>query len=235
MQSIDFWKLCDELSVVQAALLVAGYNPSEYQTVESEPLNRQPMGYDGAKHALISGVRSGTIEGHLKLEDSGDAGWDSYVYNHHSVVNVESLKEWLILKNVIRHFFFFPEVKISEFLDKDHPRYSPKLAAAVTVWNWCSDEAKLEGKTPKQAVQKWLRKHAAEYGICDDDGKPNESVVASISQIVNWQTKGGAPRTPSRESTKEKPINLKVQMSVPDRSKEKANGWPYEMDDDIPF
>ncbi|NOX94635.1 MAG: hypothetical protein GXP04_05920 [Alphaproteobacteria bacterium] len=235
MESIDFWKLCDQLTIEHAALLVAGHNPSDHFGVEHRNIGKQPDGYDGAKHAIISGLRKETIDGKFAYDQPYNDDGEPYVNVQQSFVDVDSLKAWLTSKNVTRHFFFFPESNVSEYLDKGHTRYSAKLAAAVTAWNWLDDKSKLEGKTPKQAVQKWLRKHAAEYGICDDDGKPNESVVASISQIVNWQTKGGAPRTPSKESTEEKPIDLKVQMSVQDRSKETANGWPYEMDDDIPF
>ncbi|MFC2952292.1 hypothetical protein ACFOOP_10155 [Marinicaulis aureus] len=235
MDSIDFWKLCDQLSIVHAALLVAGYNPSDHQSVENVTLSGQPPGYDGAKHAILSGLRKGAIEGELKYEEPFNGNGEPYLCIHSSYVDVESLKAWLISKNVREHFFFFPEAKVSEFLDRDHPRYSPKLAAAVTAWHWLDDEAKLEGKTPKQAVQKWLRKHAAEYGICDDDGKPNESVVDSISQIVNWRTKGGAPRTPTKQDLEEKPISARTQMSVTRQTAPKTNGTSYELDDDIPF
>jgi hypothetical protein len=233
MESIDFWKLCDQLTVEHAGLLVAGYNPSEHIYVENQSVELQPMGYYGARHAVLSGLKSKKIEGTVHRKYSSQDDNEGYICVRQSVVDVESLKAWLLSKNVTRHFFFFPVVQVSEFLNNDHLRYSAKLAAAVTAWNWLDDEAKLEGKTPKQAVQKWLRKHAAEYGICDDDGKPNESVVTGISQIVNWQTKGGAPRTPTKKVASDKSTGPKAQMSVPDPSP--ASMQSYEMDDDIPF
>ena len=63
MESIDFWKLCDELTVVQAGLLVAGHNPSEHVYVENQSATMQPKGYDGARHAVLSGLKSKKIEG----------------------------------------------------------------------------------------------------------------------------------------------------------------------------
>ncbi len=233
MESIDFWKLCDQLSIVHAALLIVGHNPSEHQAVEDQDSSRQPVGYDGAKHAIISGLRKEKIEGKLLYDQPYNDDGDPYLSVVRSYVDVESLKVWLLSKNLREHFFFFPEAKVSEFLDKDHSRYSSKLAAAVTAWNWLDDESKLEGRTPKQAVQKWLRKNAAEYGICDEDGKPNESVVANISQMVNWQTKGGAPRTPTKKVASDISTGPKTQMSVSDPSS--ASMQSYEMDDDIPF
>ena len=234
MESIDFWKLCDQLTAVQAALLVAGHNPSDHDGVENWIPKRQPEGYHAARHAIMTAIESNRIEGSLGYcRDEVDG--EEYLSATATNVDVGSLKQWLKEMGLTHHFFFFPEAKVSEFLDRDHPRYSPKLAAAVTAWHWLDDETKLEGKTPKQAVQKWLRKHAAEYGICDDDGKPNESVVDSISQIVNWRTKGGAPRTPTKQDLEEKPIGAPNQMSVTRQSAPKTNGASYELDDDIPF
>lgn len=234
MRNIDFWKLCDQLSIVHAALLVAGHDPSDHQTVESEYLNNQPKGYDGAKHAIISGLRKGTLEGELKYAEPYNGDGEPYICVQNSYAEVESLKAWLITKNLTHHFFFFPEAKVGEFHDRNHPRYSQKLSAAITAWQWLDTEEKLEGKTPKQALQKWLRKHASEYGICDDEGKPVETVIESIAQIVNWRTKGGAPRTSPQEKQIEPYTNADIEMSVSDPSKPVSDNTCYDMDD-IPF
>jgi len=52
------------------------------------------------------------------------------------------------------------------------------------------------GKTPKQALAKWLREHAAEFGMTDDEGKPNETGIEEAAKMANWQPGGGAPKTP---------------------------------------
>ena len=55
----------------------------------------------------------------------------------------------------------------------------------------------LSGKTVKQSLEKWLRLNARDYGLCDEEGKPNETGIQECAKVVNWQQKGGAPKTPS--------------------------------------
>ena len=43
---------------------------------------------------------------------------------------------------------------------------------------------------------KWLREHASEYGLSDEEGKPNETGIDEVSKVANWQPKGGALKTP---------------------------------------
>jgi hypothetical protein len=54
----------------------------------------------------------------------------------------------------------------------------------------------MKGKTVKQALLKWLRKNADKFGLTKDDGNPNEQGIEEIAKISNWDTKGGAPKTP---------------------------------------
>lgn len=56
----------------------------------------------------------------------------------------------------------------------------------------------LKGKSPKQALSKWLREHAAEFGLSDEEGKPNETGIEEAAKVANWQPGGGAPKTPSQ-------------------------------------
>jgi hypothetical protein len=90
-------------------------------------------------------------------------------------------------------FFFQTAIDAPDYLDPDNPRYAPKLAAAVRAWEPVTDAG---SKTPKQALDKWLREHAAEFALADEDGKPNETAISEISKIANWQPGGGAPKTP---------------------------------------
>ena len=54
---LDHWRLCDELSVVQAALLIVGKDPSGVQDlIEHTGASSRPKGYDAAKAALINSV-----------------------------------------------------------------------------------------------------------------------------------------------------------------------------------
>lgn len=94
----------------------------------------------------------------------------------------------------IRPEVFFPAAtEAPDYLDPKNPRYAPKLAAAVRAWQAVTDAG---GKHPKQALAKWLREHAAEFGMSDDEGKPNETAIKDASKVANWQPGGGAPKAP---------------------------------------
>jgi hypothetical protein len=57
MESLDYWRLCDELTIVQAALLIAGCDPSvDAEYIEGWRPGERPLGYEAAKTA-ISHVR----------------------------------------------------------------------------------------------------------------------------------------------------------------------------------
>jgi len=202
MEGLDFWGLCDELSIVQAALLIAGRDPStDASYIEGWDAEKRPVGYEAAKTAISNSLRRGAISGKLipiyehdingnecgTVEDSIDLA--------KSRIEVESLRTWLAGRG-LKTGFFFPEPRaLQEYLDPTHPRYAPKLAAAVLAWQATGNEA-LSGKSPKQALLKWLREHAAEFDLTDDDGKPNETGIEEAAKVANWQPTGGAPKTP---------------------------------------
>lgn len=53
MEDIDFWRLAEELTIVQAALLVAGEDPSSSsEYVENWDAEKRPAKYEAAKHAI---------------------------------------------------------------------------------------------------------------------------------------------------------------------------------------
>lgn len=57
-----------------------------------------------------------------------------------------------------------------------------------------------KGKSVKQALDIWLRLHANEFvGLTKEDGNPNEQGIQEVAKIANWDTKGGAPKTPAGE------------------------------------
>lgn len=71
MDDLDYWRRAAELSIVQAALLVAGENPdplAEY--VENRSSDERPSGYDAAKHAIKLALLSEDIQGTIVLEAS---------------------------------------------------------------------------------------------------------------------------------------------------------------------
>jgi hypothetical protein len=200
LDGFDFWRLCDELTVVQAALLIAGCDPSRAQDyVERWVPEKRPKGYDAAKTAIANVLRRGGIEGDLAPEYEYDINQNiigeiaGSVDLHRSRVVVNSLRNWLFVRG-FRVGFFFPLASgAPDYLDPANPRYAPKLAAAVRAWQGVTDPG---GKHPKQALVKWLREHAAEFGLSDSEGKPNETGIDEVAKVANWQPAGGAPRTP---------------------------------------
>jgi hypothetical protein len=201
MEGLDYWRLCDELSIINAALLIASEDPGHSAAhVENWDFDKRPVGYEAAKAAIVSAIRNELLKGALAPR---------YVYNENgfatdailgtvdlneSYVDVASLKEWLASRG-FRSGFFFPDTTgAPDYLDPGHPHYAPKLAAAVQAWRAIECE-ELGGKSPKQMLAKWLREHAAEYGLSDDDGNPNETGIEEAAKVANWQPGGGAPKT----------------------------------------
>jgi hypothetical protein len=57
MENLDYWRLCDELSVIQSALLIVGVDPASFQdSIVSSSSNDRPNGYDAAIAALTHAI-----------------------------------------------------------------------------------------------------------------------------------------------------------------------------------
>jgi hypothetical protein len=110
-----------------------------------------------------------------------------------TMIGVETIREWLESKGMRTGFFFPSATDAPDYLDPKNSRYAPKLAAAVRAWQSVTDPS---GKHPKQALTKWLREHAREFGMTDDEGKVNETGIEEVAKVANWQPGGGAPKTP---------------------------------------
>ncbi len=200
MTDMDHWLLWEELTIAQAALLMSGNDPSqEHSYVEGWPSHKRPSGYEAAKQALVGAIRKGKVIGIL-TEGIVPVPGDPYndmpepaLSMTLSVVDMDSLREWLRGKGVKNNPLLPVTPEAPEYLQKGKPRYAPKLAAAVHAWEATRDQ---QGRHPKQALMKWLREHAAEFGLCDDDGNPSENVIDEIAKVANWQLSGGAPQTP---------------------------------------
>ncbi len=141
-----------------------------------------------------------------------------------TTIRVDDLKDWMAARN-FRPPFFFPETKPQGFRDKEHERYSAKLAAAVSAWE--SVEQADPSRTVKQTLEKWLNANASVFGFIDDEGKPQSTVVQSLSEVANWETRGGAPRSGNSvkkpQAVERKPIEnftVQIQNTNPDDSEE---------------
>lgn len=251
MDELDYWRLCDHLSVQEAAALSIGVEPSrvcsngtsvylEYSDVSN--MNDMPSIISGDFQAVISGkfqavfaaikhaIQAGTLKAHVRVTaraygsadlqadaDADDASIgkpfrhdtttaDGELFPSHSpppdwsltTVAVEDLRAWLTSRGIVNGFFF-PHRREDQpgYLDKAHLYYAPKLAAAIRAWEAVtSDPDRLRGKTPKQALTKWLNEHAAAFGLTKDDGTPNATGVEEAAKLANWKPEGGASKTP---------------------------------------
>ncbi len=206
MEKMDYWRLCDELSVVQAALLIVGIDPSEFPYVMGWQEHERPENFSAAlaalSHASLGGRLSATIRTAVETrwdsiaeasydDDTGEPDWQK------TTILVEDLKGWLKGRGLKTGFFFPQAGDTSDFLDRRHKNYAPKLAAAIGAWQAINADPELiKGKTVKQALLKWLRKNADQFGLTKDDGNPNEQGIEEVAKISNWDIKGGAPKTP---------------------------------------
>lgn len=231
MDSMDYWRLCDELSVLEAALLIVDVDPSGEagSNCENWQPEEQPIGYVAAKAALVHAINGGrlvatvrhagreygwadkmsdveaseanyfTVTGSTLDDDERLSPGQEFVYRISpdwalTTIRVEDLRAWLASRGLKSGFFFADSAATPDYLDRRHQRFAPKLAAAVSAWLAVEDP---KGKTAKQALEKWLREHAAEFGLSDEDGKPNELGIEECAKVANWKPGGGAPRTPA--------------------------------------
>jgi hypothetical protein len=199
MAPLDHWRLCDELSVIQAALLIVGADPSGCESSS----NRPEVGYDAAKTALMNAIIGKRLRANVAYDsvEGEDGEWQRGGPDwHRTTIVVEDLRAWLKSRG-IRTGFFFPEPQVDpDYLSNSHEDCSPKLAAAIQAWKVVSaDPARRRGKTVKQALIIWLRQHANEYGLTKEDGNPNEKGIEEVAKVANWETTGGAPKAPTNE------------------------------------
>lgn len=229
MESMDYWRLCDDLSVMQAALLAVGEDPADMGDVEEYGQHSQPKGYEAAKTAIMNALKRGEIEGKVIFAQNynGSSGEDR-VDIFLSTVSVVSVRAFLRKRGFSGGFFLPDDVDTRDFMDVRNPFFAPKLAAAVKAWEIVTSSPDLtNGKTPKQAVTKWLREHAHECGLTDDEGNPITAAIEEISKVANWKPEGGAARTPTRPQ-------VAYILPTPSKSKEKPK-VQAPLDDEIPF
>jgi hypothetical protein len=199
--NIEFWRLCSNYTVAQAALLMTGHDPAIALQVEQSAPSERPPGYEAARHALEQALKRDDDFGHIAYLDrtSKFHGYGAPIDALRSLVWVSTLRKWLE-KSGITTLFSFNNVAESkelspDYLDRDNPRYSAKLAAAVHAWEACEDPSLLKAKSPKKVLEQWLQTNASAFGLCDEAGRLNVSGIREVAKVANWQPTGGAPTT----------------------------------------
>lgn len=224
LKPIDFWHFCEDLTVVQAALLILGHDPSELQSeVFKENTLFKPAGFDaifsGITQAIINEklnarfrseayelhgfvtVRNGERFDRLAIGNDGEVCRIAYKKKPNwdlTTVNVDDLKAWLLSRNIKPAFFFDEQSSNTpDYLDPNHPRYSEKLAATVKVWLAMNDSNLLEGKAIIPTLENWLESRYKELGLTYKN-EINKTAIKECAKVANWNPDGGATKTPEK-------------------------------------
>lgn len=194
----EYWRLAQSVTVSEAALLVLDIEPEDLAFgLERKSSDHQPRGYAAIKKAILSNIEHGNLSGEIirypQMVEEYEPTSEPPPDPTRSWVAVPSLIDWLTSRGQTTGYFF-RKVRLPEGLrDERHPRYSRKLALAVAAWE-AFDEFPPGHGTTKQRLEKWIRDHAVEFGLTNENGKPSESVITEIATIANWDTRGGAPK-----------------------------------------
>lgn len=198
----DNWRLCDEYSVVDAAFLIIGFDPSSCR--DKSPYHN---GFEPILLALKSAIARGDLAAKVISDDlsrkivvgglfpgeqaiikMSEPDWNA------STISANDLKKWLASKGQKSEFFFSQDDR--NILDCNGQFYAPKLAAAIKAWEAVTKNPSLtKGKSAKDAMKKWLKDNAQELGLIKTDGIINAEAVEQAATVANWQLTGGAPRT----------------------------------------
>ncbi|MBU2962083.1 hypothetical protein KO516_14940 [Citreicella sp. C3M06] len=111
-----------------------------------------------------------------------------------SRVATSDIREWLRAIS-LKSTFFLPESTDIGFRDRNHPRYSAKLACAVAAWEAIGVPKR--GRSVKQTVAGWVKEngHAYGMGLAGEESARRTQFIEDVAKIVNWETGGGAPKS----------------------------------------
>lgn len=197
----EHWRLSESYTLLQAALLILNVDPAGNEDVETLEEIDRPDGFTALLTSLEAAVDKGTLTTNIKTID-----FDGLLDGNMRKISIDSndLKSWLSSRKVTTEFFFDDNsqtIGIPDFLNKNHPCYTPKLAAAVLAWQevTSNDEYKNNGKSPKNNLINYLSENAKELGLLMTNGEINNTAIEEqIAMVANWNVKGGASTTPSR-------------------------------------
>lgn len=197
MDKLDYWKLCTDFTVVQAALITCGIAPEDLQwNVEPTTEDRCPPGYVAIRTALKNALYSGRLKPSKASYTYADDGEPTTYFDLESTtISVEEIDRFLKSAGVVCEFFERP--RLTDVEASEGSKMPPKLKAAIEAWKAVSsDPVRLRGKSPKQALEQWLIENASELGLVNRAGEPNRTGIEEICKVANWKPGGGATPTP---------------------------------------
>lgn len=195
-----FWRLAHSVTITQAAFLIMDEDPgahtldADFAPEKSDIWRRDqtathvisPERFRSAYNAVYSAAQAELFLVDHFREESGVVIWAQ------SRIAVSDLKRWLS-DNDVRPVSLFGNRQGTEATDPSHPRYAPKLAAALSAWEAVKEAP--PNKTVKQGLVRWLNENAARFGLVDDEGLPREKLIAELAAFANWDPNGGPPKT----------------------------------------
>ena len=215
----EHWRLCDELTIKQATMLMIGFDPASKESeCDGWYAHERPAGYEAVKQALSAALRKGAIAGTNFTLDEHDFNGNPVgeipgtTNIDASIVERDSLVQWLRSREVNTGFFFPQADRASgepDYLNPKHPRYSFRLAAAVRVWQAMEEENLRRGKGPIPAMEDWLSSRYKELGLVHrqsnqksgyEKGDRNGGAISQVAKIANWNPDGGTPETPTAQN-----------------------------------
>lgn len=236
MDAIDYWKLCSEYSVVQAALLICGAIPDTLQYEVHQYAHKRPEGFVAVQTALGNAIRTGRLETTVEVYDEDDFGGNRSLNLHGTLVHAASLNGFLVAQGTHSAFFDRAATHL-EIASRPGTSYFPlKLDAAIKAWNAVTrDPERLRGRSPKQALENWLTEHAAELGLLNRNGDLNRSGIEEICKVANWRPQGGATPTPSANAEPAAPPLIQLPDPRPLVRNPPRESFVADLDDEIPF
>lgn len=234
MDKLDYWKLCTDFTIVQAALLACGVAPEEMQwNVERMTEAQCPPGYIAIRTALRNALYSGRINSSKPSFTLNDDGEPTKYYDLESTtISTEEIDRFLKSSGVICDFFDRPG------LEGEHGPGGPspmpfKLSAALKAWSAvANDPVRLRGRSPKQGLEQWLVENAGDLGLLNRHGQPNRTGIEEICKVANWKPGGGATPTPTSMPSAPPPSSVRPLIRLPVR---RLAEFTPDLDDEIPF
>lgn len=236
----DLYKLMDSLSIEDSCALIAGVSPNkviyEYydneetaviRTSSNDPDNANEVFFIALK-ALTHAIKTEKLKAFIEVKDYPknlvksdlNKNWlfISEIDTCKTMIERDDLKEWLDKRGVYPPLLF-PMGKKDDYMNVDHPNYSPKLALCVRAWE-VAQTANLQGQTIKQFIVDWMQEHAKEFGVSNTGDK----IFDTLATIPNWNTTGGRAKnkptppnaTEGGRKEKDKVVSEKLLINLPE-------------------
>ena len=226
VQPLDYWRLCTDFTIVQAALIICGHPPEDLQwEVERRSDSHCPQGYVAVRTALKNGIASGRIATSdiaFELDDEGNR--TRYLDLHATTMSVQEIDRFLKASGMVCEFFDRTPA-LTDIENLETAKLPVKLAAAIKAWTAIQNEpGRLRGKSPKQALEDWLVENAGALGLLNRNGEPNRTGIEEVCKVGNWKPEGGATPTPTTSPKVDHSASALVRLPP-----------LTDLDDEIPF